>query len=459
MKAEKKILFITPHFPPNQSVGTQRIVKLIKYLRQQGWEVFVLTLKEKYYSGQAVIDYQLFLKDTVHVVRTGKIDPFLWWDRLKRRLRRNSRRTPFNRPASVPGAASGGKQTGSWLFRIKEFITRMMQYPDRENGWILPVFFHAFRLIRQYQIPFVLASSPPHSPYIALNALHRWVDFIYITDFRDPWARSQWSKEVRNAYEKTARYLDLRYEQKTLKTADILIFNNEVLQKEYWDCYPDSGIREKSVVVTNGFDPQLTDIERVWAPRSTRGKPEMVIIHAGTLYKKRDPYNIFQAFLKFREAYPDVGGRVRFKFLGHVTPDLQYLYRFVEEQQLQNQVAFLPSRPYQAALQEMQRADWLLILQPVTRIQVPAKFFDYLTVPRPIWGVVEPGSISEKLIQRLRVGLVSYNSVEASIMQFFHFLRTHPGPSFEPDSREMQKFMVPNIVRQLETVLLSRMED
>ncbi|NOX36463.1 MAG: glycosyltransferase family 4 protein [Calditrichaeota bacterium] len=457
MRREKKILFVTPHFPPSPSVGTQRMVKFMKYLKQDGWEVFVLTLKEKYYPGQQIVDYGVLLDSQVQVIRTGKIDPFLWWDRLKRFFRKK-RKAPTEKPEKAtatvkPKAKPEKSQRGSLFFQIKEFVTRMMQYPDRENGWIIPVFFHAFRLIRKHKIPYVFSSSPPHSPYIALNALRRLISFTYVTDFRDPWARSQWSKEVRNLYEKTARYLDLRYEEKTLKIADVLIFNNDVLLQEYLSCYPNSGIREKSAVLTNGFDPQFTDLKQVLAPKATRGLDEIVIIHAGTLYKKRDPRKIFDAFIQFREQQPEVARRIRFKFLGHITPDLQYLHAYVQENQLSSQVEFLPSQPYEVALAAMKDADWLLILQPVTRIQVPAKFFDYLTIPRPIWGVVEPHSISEKLIHQLGVGVVSYNDSRKSLIEFFEFIGREPQPRFQPDASEMQKFMVPNIVRRLEEIL------
>jgi len=460
MKSKKSILFVTPHFPPSQSVGTQRIAKFIKYLKQNGWEVHVLTLKKKYYQGRTIIDYQFFLPDSIHVVRTGKIDVFLWWDRLKRKFT-SHRNTlgDFGSDGSTSVSSSWKapvKKKASRIIRVKEFITRMMQYPDRDNGWTFNVLIHAFKLIRRYKIPYVFLSSPPHSQYIALNILHRFLNFIYIIDFRDPWARSQWSKQVHNFYEKTARTLDLHYEGITLKKADIMIFNNEFLQQEYLNCYPNSGIIKKSIVLTNGFDPQLVNAKQLLRPRTTRGAKDIVIIHTGTLYKKRNPIKIFKAFLKFREIHPKTSRRIHFKFVGHITPDLKYLYDYVHQQDLEDQIKFFPSQPYDVAIQQMTNADWLLILQPITRIQVPAKFFDYLTVPRPIIGVVESESISENLIQRLEVGLVSYNDSEASLMNFFSFITQTPHPEFKPNPQEMEHFMMPNIVKRFVSILPDR---
>lgn len=460
MTSKKNILFVTPHFPPSQSVGTQRIVKFIKYLKQNGWEVHVLTLKEEYYQGRTIIDYQFFLPDSIHVVRTGKIDIFLWWDKLKRKFRRHSNtRRDFGPDGSTSVSASRkvpDKKRASWIIQVKEFITRMMQYPDRENGWTFSVLIHAFNLIRRHKIPYVFLSSPPHSPYIALNILRRSLNFTYIIDFRDPWARSQWSKQVRNLYEKTARTLDVHYEGRTLRKADVVIFNNELLQQEYLNCYPNSGIKEKSIVLTNGFDPQLANVQQLLRPRTTRGAEDIVIIHTGTLYKKRDPLKIFEAVLKFREIDQKTSRRIHFKFIGHITSDLNYLYDYVRQHDLEDQIQFFPSQPYDVAIQQMTNSDWLLILQPITRIQVPAKFFDYLTIPRPILGVVEPESISEKLIQRLGVGFVSYNDSEASLMNFFRFTTQTPHPAFKPNPQEMENFMVPNIVKRFESILPDR---
>ncbi len=457
----KRILFVTPHYPPSPSVGTQRMIRFMKYLARDGWEVYVLTLKESYFPQQNLISEKGLPKDRIHVFRTTKFDPFVLWDKLKKVMKKkkqtnseNSNKQNTQQP-SLPKSRQQTNAKRSVIVRVLDFVTRMMQYPDRENGWVFNVLFHTWRLTRKYQIPVVFASSPPHSPYLALNFLRKILKFQYVVDFRDPWARSQWSKETRFLHEKLYRKLDIHFEKRTIRRADTLIFNNEVLFEEYQRCYPEWKLESKALVLTNGFDPDLTDLDSVFAPRKTRGEDKIVIIHAGTLYKKRDPRNIFEALLKFKSEKPEQARRIVLKFVGHVTPDLHYLYQFVEDHQLNDQIQFLPVLPYEQALNEMMAADWLLILQPVTRIQVPAKFFDYLIIPRPIWGVVEPDSISERLIKQLNIGHVSFNEKLDSILEFFRFVSENPAPQFVPDKEVLQRFMISNIVRQLEQNLLS----
>ncbi len=465
MSNAKRILFVTPHYPPSPSVGTQRMIRFIKNLARRGWDVFVLTQKEEYYPLQSIITENGIPQERVHVIRTAKWDPFRLWGTMKNILRGGKKSSSdTNRPTrDASNNSNNGKrkstparpQNRSVLFRIIDFITRMMQYPYRENGWMWSVAWHTWRIVRKENIPVVFASSPPHSPYLPLNVLRSVMGFRYVVDFRDPWARSQWSRETRTLYEKVARRLDIHFEQRTLRRADAIVFNNEVLFEEYQRSYPSYHLEQKSVVLTNGFDPDVGDETVIFGERHTRGEPDIVIIHAGTLYKKRDPRNIFSALLTLREEMPTEVQRLRFKFLGHVTPDLHYLFDFVKENELEQQVEFLPPRPYQQALQEMMNADWLLILQPVTRIQVPAKFFDYLLMPRPIWGVVEPDSISERLIQQLHVGRVSYNDDPESILQFFRHVLSEKQSRFAPNQENLEQFMVPNIVARLENVLLN----
>ena len=76
-------------------------------------------------------------------------------------------------------------------------------------------------------------------------------------------------------------------------------------------------------------------------------------------------------------------------------------------------------------------------------------------MPRPIWGVVEPDSISERLIQQLHVGRVSYNDDPESILQFFRHVLSEKQSRFAPNQANLEQFMVPNIVARLENVLLN----
>ena len=45
----KRVLLITYYWPPSGGAGVQRVLKLVKYLREFGWEPVVFTAKDAAY--------------------------------------------------------------------------------------------------------------------------------------------------------------------------------------------------------------------------------------------------------------------------------------------------------------------------------------------------------------------------------------------------------------------------
>lgn len=448
----KRILFVTSLFPPDNSVGTLRIVKFIKYLKRNGWDVHVLTLKEKHFA-QSTSNYQEYLAADVHVYRGGKIDFFAPWEWLKKHIRRDA--------ASANGAEGGAVASTpppderlSFFANVKDFVTRMLQYPDRENGFIFHVFFKTLALLKRHEIPYVFLSSPPHSLYLPINLLRRFRRFTYIVDFRDPWGRSQWGSVLKTTYQRAEKRLDLYFERQTIRSADVIIFNTPALKEDFARYYQDQRLAEKSYVITNGFDPDFRDRPASRPKNSRNGKSEkIVLLHTGTLYKKRDPRTIFEGLKLFRQSHPQRAARLELVFIGGLAEEFAHLNETIREEGLADNIILQPSIPYEQVLERSRNADWLILLQPGTKIQIPAKFFDYILVNRPIWGVVEKDSVGERMIRELGIGQVSDCRSPESIAQFFEQITSRKPPVFSPREAEIMKYSVPSLVQKLETIL------
>src|SRR5665648_76921 len=69
----KKVLMIAQYFPPAGGVGTFRVTKFVKYLRDFGWEPVVLTVSKTCYPKSVWLDYDLEkdIPDGVHIYRTN----------------------------------------------------------------------------------------------------------------------------------------------------------------------------------------------------------------------------------------------------------------------------------------------------------------------------------------------------------------------------------------------------
>ncbi len=453
----RRILFVTAHFPPNDAIGTQRMTKLMKYLHRRGWEIFVLTLKESYFpEGRG--DYRIYLPPSIRVYRTGKLDPFKIWDWLKRK-RGHCAASRLDETDGGGGPHPSRKENSGMVFELKEVFTRLLQYPDRYNGWIPFIFLNAWRIIRRHSIGYVLVSSPPHSPHLPVNWLHRWLRFVYIADFRDPWARSQWTHEQDHLYQRLQHRLDAAFEAQTIREADLLIYNTDHLREDFQNHYGNRSLKGRAFTLTNGFDPEI-------ASRLGNGQPQsctpgnnrrLVIRHTGNLYKKRNPEPILRALAQVKNRFPEVATNITLEFIGSLDRELTHLPALARELGLKDQVVFLPSRPYLEVLKQLQEADWLLLLQPGTTIQVPAKFFDYLLSGKPIWAVVEPDSVGECLVKEMGNGFVSYSSQPQTLVSFFEQLISGSLKSVPPRNELLERFSAPRLVEQLEEILLASM--
>lgn len=459
VNSEKKILFVATQFPPNDSIGTQRIVKFIKFLKLKGWEIHVLTLEEKYYRNSSNI-YQFYLPDGIHIYRRKKIEIFQVWKVIKNLFYRRSSQSRKGKAREGPSTAisrqsENGMIRFTLLHELKELISNLLQYPDQENGFFFGVLFGCYRLIRKHKIPHLFISSPPHSPVVPVTLLRKFLNFVYIVDFRDPWARSQWQRERTHLYQKIEKRLDLFFERRTLKAADVAIFNTEQLRKDFAEYYANNSISQKFHFISNGFDPELKVQHSTNGSTDKRKAKRITLLHAGTLYKKRNPKVIFEGLSKFRESYPEEAKALKLNFIGTLSEDLLYLPQYIIDNELTENVKFQSKLSYDQILEEMRVADWMVLLQPGTTFQIPAKFFDYLLVDKPIWGVLEQNSVGEKAIKQLNIGFVSDCNSVSSILEFFKFVSNERSPEFKPDQTQLMRYSLPFLTDQLERIILN----
>src|SRR5262245_2934246 len=65
----RRVLLISPHFPPDSSAGTHRARLLAPYLSRYGWEPTILTLDPDAYEGQLDHGLPALLPASLRVVR------------------------------------------------------------------------------------------------------------------------------------------------------------------------------------------------------------------------------------------------------------------------------------------------------------------------------------------------------------------------------------------------------
>lgn len=407
----KRLLIVNTNFPPSTSIGTQRIIRISKYLDDSKWNIFVLTLKEKYYEKHA--DTRPPMAES-SIYRTGKMDPLFFLLKLKARLRGNGKAAASNgKPASPPSAKAAQKASApkspattagpSRWQRIKDGFTGLFEFPDKDITWLPLAVWRGWRIIRRHKIDVIYSSSPPHSLHISAAVLKVLTGCKLVVDFRDPWARSPWHEEqIRKSPAEKRKFERLqRLEKWVVKKADQVVFVTPEMQQDFLKYYTWEP-PEKFKLFFNGYDPdniKTPDQNGRQVAETENSDRQLTFVHTGTLYKRRDPTQILKAIRLLLDKKAISPGQIKLQFIGNVTSELKHVPAMVAEMNIGDIVEFVPPVSYAESFEYMQNSDILILLQPYTQLQIPGKFYDYICFEKPILAVGEKDSAVENLVK------------------------------------------------------------
>jgi hypothetical protein len=116
----------------------------------------------------------------------------------------------------------------------------------------------------------------------------------------------------------------------------------------------------------------------------------VTLLHSGIVYpSERDPTQLFEAVARLKQDGSIVSGRFKLRFRAAVHDDL--LRQLASRHEIEAFIETLPPVAYGDALQEMLRADALLVMQGNgCNDQVPAKVYEYLRARKPIACLSDP---------------------------------------------------------------------
>ncbi|MEL6820852.1 MAG: glycosyltransferase, partial [Calditrichota bacterium] len=230
-----------------------------------------------------------------------------------------------------------------------------------------------------------------------------------VIDFRDPWARSPWLEEQRqsSAYERFKTRIITRMERFVVRLADRCIFVTPEMCEDFKQFYPQLP-QEKFQVFFNGYDPSNLPTQN----GSGNGKHHepITFVHTGVLYRRRDPRPVMYAVKELIDEGTIEPGKAMFRFVGGITSELASVKDLIGELELKNVFEFVPKVPYQESLRIMQNSDILVLLQPVSKLQIPGKFYDYICFGKPILAISEPDGAVDRLVDNEFGISTDYNS-------------------------------------------------
>jgi hypothetical protein len=178
------------------------------------------------------------------------------------------------------------------------------------------------------------------------------------------------------------------------READAVIANTDAVS-DLWNArYPTQ--REKFHVIWNGFDPS-----EVISPTPIPQRNFKHLVHVGELYGGRHPGPILASLQRLISRGVLKPCNLRLSLIGPSTdstiPNINVLKRLMEI----GVVEYLPKLiPKHTARTIACEADALLLLQPQSDVQVPAKLFEYIRIGRPVLAFIRRNSPNEHLLSR-----------------------------------------------------------
>ena len=380
MVTPKNLLLISHSFAPSAKVGAKRFSNLSYYFQEQLYNISILTVKNKYFTQ---------LDETIRysgkVYRTRMLPPF-----------------PIDRK-NIPNKI---------FMRIWESITHTLI--DPYIGWILPALLKGFFVVKENNIDVIVVTGPPFSAFLIGYFLSLLFKKKLIIDFRDPWTLHD------NNLTKIGVFLSKRIESALLNYSDAIIFNTSKAAL----AYNNKKIKNKIYVIPNGLDMNKNTVEPIYLEKN-----KLSIIYAGNFYAGRKLNYLFSPILKlYDNGLLERDGIIIHVFGKIIDEDREAIKKLG----LQNLVCEHDKVPYRDILSYMKGADILYLPQGYyLKYAVAFKFFDYLTVRRPILTVASLDSAMSDIMNEINCGEIADITFESVYSALYKIIIEKKKYSFE----------------------------
>ncbi len=391
------VLLVTYTFPPAGGVGVLRAASLARYFPAEGIRLDVITTR----NASAVGSDPTLLNEIpteVSVHRTVTLDlPFGIKKRLKKLI---TGKTPSVVNAAGPNIAG----RSNFFKKVLEDVL----LPDPQVTW-LPVLTRATRrLIRERNVDLVLITAPPFSNVLLVERLRKGFPHLpIVVEFRDEWLSTAIDL-VAFSCSKRARRIAAEAEARSVANATVVVAVTEAARREIRSRYPQEP-EGKFHLIPNGFDATRLCCH---APSLCRRSDKKIIVtHIGSVYASTEPTTLVQAL---QSLPPEEKSRFRLRFIG-----------YIEEPRLRGTLLTLGDMvelrgfvPQRQALESMNETDYVLLVQH-GRLNVAAKFYDYIGGGKPILATIHPEGPERRLLEELRAGWWADSRDVEGIRQLF----------------------------------------
>jgi len=374
------VLILTYYWPPSGGSGVQRWMYFCKFLPDNGFDPYVVTVDEKKASYKFIDESFNERVKHIPVVRTH----------TREMLKLYSRITTGSENEGIPQAFAGESKPGL-LKKTARYIRGNYFIPDARKGWNKYAYKAAVELIKKHDIKKIITTGPPHSTHLVGLKLKRELGIKWIADFRDPWTEAFYNDMFYRT--KRARDKDRQFEQQVIDEADWVLTVGPGMQKLLQQKSSDTN---KISYVYNGFDEELFSRIKV----EGFSEKEYIITHVGVLGEGQPIDSFLKALDFIHKDQPEITSRFKLKLVGKVSD--------VIVQRIKNICPWLSYEligyvKQEEAIRHMMNSHLLfnsLAETPGSSYLISGKLMEYLASGRPVICLGDEGGDAALLMQK-----------------------------------------------------------
>lgn len=440
------VLFFAYEFPPVQTTGAIRPLKFVKNLQSLGYNPIVITTDIE--SGQrsyksAKIDYSLLdeLDDTIEIIR-------------------------------IPTTNFESLYKNRFKLAIHHYFSVNDNIKDNWGRNIHPII---SEIINKFQPKLIYATAPPFGVAPIASKVSKKYSIPLVLDMRDHW--SLWGTSAYISW--IHYYFTLKLERKTFNSASAIISVTKQVINDFISSHPNIS-KNKFHVIPNGFEESKIDYngfhtkdishkkicigymgEFYYSPAShntifkkwykKRLHRMFQYIPRIEDYKYRSPYYFLKILKRIIDDYPQLKSILEFHYVGS---EKEWLNNMIKEFGLTDNFIQYGKVNYEESLQIASNFDYCLStsikIENGEDYALASKTFDYLTLKKPIIGVVSKGAQKDFLSNCGAAYNLDPDNTQASADLLFEILnRTQ---YIEYNQKFLNEFSRENSAKKLSTI-------
>jgi hypothetical protein len=338
-----KVLYLTYHYAPQNTVASFRALKFTKYMPQNNITPYIFTSE----SGTIINPNLENDIPSIAIV-----------------LRKRSN-LDTNKIYTLPVASTKNFKT-----RIKTILRDVFFSPDKYIWWYISSIPYLIRVINKEQIDVIIATGGPFSSNVCAYYLKKICHVPIVLDFRDPWKKNvifknqSFIRKLFNSY----------WEKKCIQNADgiISVTNSILLELKRYKT------RARFMEITNGFD--LDDFSKIEVKKNM---DEFIFLYTGKFSININNYNpdtIIHSFIKFSKSIKRE--TVKMIFIGNTDDETKNFIDSFDS----DCISYYPPMQKDEVLIWQAKADVLVqFYYPENHVDaISMKIFEYIAQGKPI---------------------------------------------------------------------------